>query len=80
METTIIGPGSVYKIIDKLEIYLIFGQQNPYLDEYLNVLAVMIDDEVFKEYSPREYVVDQVFQNNSERYRITYSLTRHQLT
>lgn len=72
--------GSAYKIVDTVEMYLIHAQQDPYVDSTLNVFASLIDDTIFKLYSPREYKVEQVFQSSSERYRIIFSLTRHQLT
>lgn len=80
VEGTIAGPKSLYKITDTIEMYLVYGQQNSTVDKYLNLFAEIIDDEMFKVYSPREYAVEQVFENNSERYRIIFSLTRHQLT
>lgn len=72
--------GCTYKITDTIEMYLIHAQQDPYVDDFLSVFASLIDDSIFKLYSPREYKVDQVFQSNSERYRIIFSLTRQQLT
>ena len=78
--TSMANTGSSYKLTDTIEMYLIHAQQDPYVDAFLDVFAKLIDDPIFKLYSPREYKVEQVFQNNSERYRIIFSLTRHQLT
>lgn len=69
---------NLYNIVDRLEMYLVSGQSNSYVDDYLGVISGFIDDEIFLGYSPREYTVDQVYENSSERYRIIFSLTRQQ--
>lgn len=76
---TFIG-GNMYDVVDRLEMYLITGQSNPYVDDYLDAISGFIDNAIFEGYSPREYTVEQVYENSSERYRIIFSLTRQQIT
>lgn len=76
---TMLG-GNMYDVVDRLELYLISGQSNPYVDDYLNAISGFIDNTIFSGYSPREYLVEQVYENSSERYRIIFSLTRQHIT
>lgn len=71
--------GSTYEVVDRLEMYLIQGQLNPHVDEYLDVVSNIIDNEIFVEYFKREYTVEQVYRKNAENYRIIFSLTRLQI-
>jgi hypothetical protein len=76
---TMLG-SNMYDVVDRLEMYLITGQNNPYVDDYLDAISGFIDNTIFEGYSPREYSVEQVYENSSERYRIIFSLTRQQIT
>lgn len=77
---TAFGGRNTYDLVDRVELYLLSGQENPYTDDYLNVFAVFIDDAIFLEYTIREYSVDQLYEGNSERYRIILSLTRQEIS
>jgi hypothetical protein len=71
---------NLYDVVDRLEMYLVSGQSNSNVDDYLNTLSGFIDDVLFEGYSPREYTVEQVYANSSERYRIIFNLTRQEIT
>ena len=76
----VLGGRNTYDLLDKVELYLLTGQENPYTDDYLNVFAEFIDDAIFAGYSIREYTVEQLYEGNSERYRIILSLTRQEIS
>jgi len=71
--------GHVYTIVDRLEMYVISQQINPYVDNLLNIFSVFIDDSIFQDYYLREYTVEQQYVKNSERYRIIFDLSRLQV-
>ena len=76
---TLATGGSVYDVIDRLELYLIQGQLNTHMDEFLNIVADFIDNPIYVGYFKREYTVEQLYRKNSECYRIIFSLTRLQV-
>lgn len=71
--------GSVYNVTDRLEMYLIEGQLNYYVDDFLNTVSEFVDDDIFNGYFKREYTVEQVYRKNNESYRIIFNLTRLQI-
>jgi len=71
--------GSVYDVVDRLEMYLIQPQLNFRLDAYLDSISNFIDDQIFVGYFKREYTVEQLYRKNNESYRIIFSLTRLQI-
>lgn len=70
--------GTTYEVVDRLELYLIQGQSNPFTDDYLNLIGTFIDDPLFEGYHWREFTEEQLYRDNSESYRIILSLTRFQ--
>ena len=68
--------GSVYEVVDRLELYLMKGQLDPVTDQVLAVLEDFIDDPIFEGYYKKEQHGDQAFINSSECYRTVISLTR----
>jgi hypothetical protein len=75
----ILPGGHIYWIKDKLEMYLMTSQDNPYADASLAIFTALIDDALFQGYFQREHVIEQIYADNSERYKITFDLTRLQL-
>jgi len=71
--------GHVYTIKDRLEMYVITQQVNPYVEGLLNIFAVFLDDPIFSDYFLREQTVEQQYVKNSERYRIIFDLSRLQV-
>lgn len=71
--------GRVYQIKDKIEMYLMTSQDNPYVDNLLGIFATFIDDSLFSGYFQREHTIEQIYGNNNEQYKIIFDLTRLQL-
>ena len=75
-------PGShVYTVKDRVEMYLVTQQDNPYVENMLGIFTVFIDDPLFKQYGYylREHAIQQQYVKNSQRYRITFDLSRLQV-
>lgn len=77
-KVTLQNSGSIYEIVDQLELYLIQGQLNPTTDQVLNLIDDYVDDTMFVNagYFRREYSVEQLYRKNNECYRVILSLTR----
>jgi hypothetical protein len=71
--------GHVYLITDRIEMYLITQQVNPYVETMLGLFPTFLDDGLFGAYHLREHTIDQQYVNNSERYKIVFDLTRTQV-
>jgi hypothetical protein len=71
--------GHVYTIRDRLEMYVITQQVNPYVENELGIFQKFIDDPLFIDYYLREHSIDQQYVNNSERYRVIFDLHRLQV-
>ena len=70
--------GRVYQIRDKIEMYLMTSQDNPYVANLLDIFVTFIDDPLFSGYFQREYTIEQIYGNNNEQYKIIFDLTRLQ--
>ena len=70
--------GHVYWIKDVIEMYLMSSQDNPYMDNLLAIFPTLLDNSLFQGYFQREHTIEQVYADNSERYKITFNLTRLQ--
>ena len=70
--------GHVYWIKDRIEMMLMTSQDNPYVDNLLGIFVSYLDDALFSGYFQREHTIEQVYANNSERYKVTFDLTRLQ--
>jgi hypothetical protein len=75
----ILPGGHVYTIRDRLEMYVITQQVNPYVENELGIFTQFIDDPLFIGYYAREHSIDQQYVNNSERYRVIFDLRRLQV-
>jgi hypothetical protein len=73
--------GWVYSVKDRIEMYLISEQDNPYIVNTLALFDYIIDQPVFTSngYFLREMTKEQQYVKNSERYRIIFDLTRLQI-
>lgn len=71
--------GSIYFIKDRIEMYIVSQQVNPFLDGLLALFPTLLDNAIFQGYHIREHSIDQVYVKNSERYRIIFDLTRLQV-
>jgi hypothetical protein len=76
---TLATSGSVYDVVDRLEMYLIQPQLNYNTDTFLNTVSSFIDNQLFVGYYKREYTVEQLYRKNNESYRIIFSLSRLQI-
>lgn len=75
-----ISPGGhVYWIKDKVEMVLMTSQDNDYTDDLLAIFPTVLDSSLFDGYFQKEHTIEQVYANNSERYKIIFDLTRLQL-
>jgi hypothetical protein len=77
----ILPGGHVYSIKDRIEMYVISQQDNPYMENMLAIFPRFIDDPLFSTpgYYLREHVIEQQYVKNSQRYRIIFDLTRLQV-
>ena len=74
------GPGGfIYYIKDRIEMYMITQQVNPFVDDLLSIFPTLIDNSIFNGYHIREHSIEQLYVKNSERYRIVFDLTRLQV-
>jgi hypothetical protein len=71
--------GHVYTIRDRVEMYIVTQQVNPYVENQLGIFQQFIDDPLFKDYFLREHTIEQQYVKNSERYRIIFNLERLQV-
>ena len=71
--------GHTYWIKDRVEMYLVTQQVNPYVVDLLGIFPVLIDNDLFNGYFLREHTIEQQYVNNSERYKIIFDLTRLQI-
>ena len=71
--------GHIYWIKDRVEMLLMTSQDNPYVDGLLGIFPTFLDNSLFAGYFQREHTIEQVYANNSERYKIVFDLTRLQL-
>lgn len=71
--------GKVYNATDRIEFLLITNQVNDYVDAQLEVFLTLLDHPLFDEYNLREYTVEQQYVNNSERYKVTFDLSKLQI-
>jgi hypothetical protein len=70
--------GHIYLVTDRIELYLITQQVNPFVENLLGLFPTLLDDSLFVGYHLREHTIDQQYINNSERYRVVFDLTRLQ--
>jgi hypothetical protein len=70
--------GHIYFIKDRIEMYLMTSQDNPFVEGLLSIFPTFLDNALFNGYHLREHTIDQVYANNSERYKIIFDLTRLQ--
>lgn len=75
----IIPGGHVYYIKDKIEMYLMTSQDNPYTSDLLAIFPTFLDSSLFNAYHLREHTIEQIYANNNEHYRIIFDLTRLQV-
>jgi hypothetical protein len=71
--------GHVYQIKDRIEMYLMTSQDNPYVANLLGIFATFIDNSLFAGYYLREHTIEQIYGNNNEQYKIIFDLTRLQI-
>lgn len=73
--------GHVYTIVDRIEMYIVSQQDNPYIGNQLDIFTRFIDDSLFVNtgYFLREHTIQQQYVKNSQRYRIIYDLSRLQV-
>jgi hypothetical protein len=71
--------GRVYLIKDRIEMYLMTSQDNPYVDNLLGIFPTFLDNALFNGYFQREHTIEQIYGNNNEQYKIIFDLTRLQL-
>jgi len=71
--------GHIYWIKDKVEMVLMTSQDNDYTDDLLAIFPTVLDSSLFAGYFQKEHTIEQVYANNSERYKITFDLTRLQI-
>jgi hypothetical protein len=74
----ILAGGHIYWIKDRVEMYVVSQQVNPFVDTILNLLTGLIDSGLFQAYFQREHTIEQQYVNNSERYKVVFDLTRLQ--
>jgi hypothetical protein len=77
----ILPGGHIYNIVDRIEMYVISQQDNPYMENLLAIFPQFIDDPLFSGtgYFLREHKIQQQYVKNSQRYRIIFDLTRLQV-
>jgi len=73
--------GHVYNIVDRIEMYIVSQQDNPFIEAELALFPQFIDDPLFvnQGYYLREHTIQQQYVKNSQRYRIIFDLTRLQV-
>ena len=71
--------GHVYNITDKIEMYLMTSQDNPFTSDLLGIFPTYLDDGLFSGYYLREHTIEQIYANNNEHYKIVFDLTRLQI-
>jgi hypothetical protein len=71
--------GHIYLIKDRVEMFIVTQQVNTFVNNLLNLMSVLIDNALFQEYHLREHTIDQVYVNNSERYKVIFDLTKMQV-
>jgi hypothetical protein len=71
--------GHVYQIKDRIEMYVITQQVNPFVEGLLALFPTLVDNSLFSGYYLREHTIEQQYVNNSERYKIVFDLTRLQI-
>ena len=71
--------GHTYYIKDRIEMYVITQQVNPFVDGLLALFPPLLDNDLFQGYHLREHTIEQQYVKNSERYKIVFDLTRLQL-
>jgi hypothetical protein len=73
--------GHVYNILDKIEMYIVSQQDNPFIGNQLAIFPQFLDDPLFVNagYFLREHTIQQQYVKNSQRYRIIFDLTRLQV-
>jgi len=74
----ILPGGHVYWIKDRVEMYLVTQQVNPFVTNLLGIFQTLIDDGIFQGYFLREHTIEQQYVMNSERYKVIFDLTRLQ--
>lgn len=75
----ILPNGHIYLVTDRVEMYLVTQQVNPFVNNLLALLVALVDNPLFVDYHLREHTVDQVYVNNSERYKVILDLTKTQV-
>jgi hypothetical protein len=75
----ILPGGHIYLIKDRVEMYLVSQQVNPFVDTLLALIVSLLDNGTFQNYHLREHTIEQQYVMNSERYKIVFDLTRLQL-
>jgi hypothetical protein len=73
--------GHIYTIKDRVEMYIVTQQDNPFVETLLGIFPQFIDDNLFSSngYFLREHTIQQQYVKNSQRYRITFDLSRLQI-
>jgi hypothetical protein len=73
--------GHVYTIKDRIEMYIVTQQDNAFVEDLLGIFPIFIDDALFsgQGYYLREHTIQQQYVKNSQRYRITFDLSRIQV-
>lgn len=71
--------GWIYMIKDRVEMYMITQQVDPYVDNLLGLFPTLLDLPLFNGYHIREHSIEQLYIKNSERYRIVFNLSRLQV-
>jgi len=73
--------GHVYTIKDRIEMYIVSQQDNPFIEQELAIFPQFIDDPLFvnQGYYLREHTIEQQYVKNSQRYRIIFDLSRLQV-
>jgi len=71
--------GHVYNVMDRIEMFLMTSQDNPFTSDLLAIFPAFLDDALFAGYYLREHTIEQVYANNNEHYKIVFDLTRLQI-
>jgi len=73
--------GYVYTVKDRIEMYVVSQQDNAFIEQELAIFPAFIDDPLFLNsgYFIREQTIEQQYVKNSQRYKITFDLSRLQI-
>jgi len=71
--------GKIYYVKDRVEMYVVSQQVNPFVTNLLGLFYTTLDNSLFSGYFQRELNIEQQYVKNSERYKIIFDLTQLQV-